>query len=167
MTSDRKAKPANGSENTYFSALCVVVFVSKLRVPPGPLDMPMQFIRESRVVDMYTVCILNTFLFIKWNKCLNIFSFLSVHSNSMSGAVKRRSAAPKGPPKGPPPPDDVNNGRLDKKGVSSNGSSAPSHSLSYPAEASDDVNMNEVDGIVTLNVTLPSGEQTDINVDYK
>ncbi|XP_005109505.2 flocculation protein FLO11 [Aplysia californica] len=82
----------------------------------------------------------------------------------MSGAVKRRGAAPTAPT-GAPPPDDVS-GRHGKKGVASNGSAAPSHSLTYPAEVSDDVNMNEVDGLVTLNVTLPNGQQTDINVDF-
>ncbi|CAL1540761.1 unnamed protein product [Lymnaea stagnalis] len=82
---------------------------------------------------------------LKWTKS---------ESKSMSGAVKHKATAPMA---STPPRASL------KKGVEQNGNSS---GLRYPAEVSDDVNMNEVDGPVTLDVTLPSGQRTDISVDY-
>lgn len=77
----------------------------------------------------------------------------------MSGGVKQRGAAPPAPSKMPP---------LDSaKMGTSNGNGAHYGTLSYPSDRLDDVSMTEVDGLVTLNVTLPDGQQTDITIDCK
>lgn len=80
-------------------------------------------------------------------------SFIPVHFHSKAMSETLATSA-------------ASSGRV-TKALSQNGVASNSSTLVYPAGVSDDVNMNEVNGPISLDVLLPNGHRTEISVDYK